>query len=50
MLSYEGDDIADRQEKDDGDEIIEIVECPGIDGTRSRNTQMGQRIRTRLVR
>ena len=39
--------LADRQEN--GDEIIEVVDCPGIDGARQRNTQGGQRMRSRIV-
>ena len=39
----------DGQEDDNGDEIIEVVDCPGVDGTRQRNTQRGQRVRTRVV-
>ena len=36
------------EQDENGDEIIEIIDCPGIDGARQRTNQGGQRIRMRM--
>ena len=42
------DGATGRQEDENGDEIIEIVDCPGVDGARQRSNQGGQSFRMRM--